>query len=98
MDFQALLDLEKSQALTNGGMLDVVNPPAILDARVDDAEAVVEKRRQGARRGVAVLVDARAEHLSAVGAIPRRIVRSSTEERNAERCTTDDHRVEVRRV
>src|SRR4026207_2118200 len=98
MDFQALLDLEKSQALTNGRMLDVVNPSPILDARVDDAEAVIEKRRQVARRDVAVLVDGGGEDLSAVGAIPRRIVRSSTEERNAERCTTDDHRVGIRRV
>jgi hypothetical protein len=45
MDFQALLDLEKSQALTNGRMLDVVNPLPILDARIDDGEGVMEKRR-----------------------------------------------------
>ena len=38
-------DLQVERHVTNGRMLDVVNPLPILDARIDDAEVVIEKRR-----------------------------------------------------
>ena len=46
MDFQPLLELEVAKALSNGGMLDVVNRLAVLDTRVDDAKIVIEEGRK----------------------------------------------------
>jgi hypothetical protein len=61
-------------------VLDVVDPVAVLDLRVDDADLVLEEGRQVAAAEVAVLVDRGREHRAAVLAVPGGIVGTAPEE------------------
>jgi hypothetical protein len=75
MDFHAALDFQKPQGLSHGRMDDFVNLLAAFDFRINDADSMLEKRRQITACQVAVFVDCRREHRAAVLAIPGRIIR-----------------------
>ena len=64
---------------------------ARLDLAVDDADAVLEERRQVAAGEVAILVDGRGQHRAAVVAIPGGIIGAAAEERDAIGGPADDH-------
>ena len=80
VNLEALADLEPLEHAAHRRMLNLADLLDVLDDGVDDAEAMVEKRRQLADADVAVLVDGRGQHGAAVLAIPLWIVRSAPEE------------------
>jgi hypothetical protein len=73
-------------------MADLVDALAILDLRIDNANLVLKKRRQVTAGQVAILVDRSCENRSAVDAIPRGIVGSSTKKRDTKGGPADNHR------
>src|SRR6185295_1154854 len=91
MNLDPARDAQVAQDLAHGGVRDLVERLAVLDQRVDDAEAVLEEGRQMPAREVAVLVDGGREYRPPMHAGPRGIVRATPEERDAERRATDDH-------
>ena len=76
VDFHAAGNLQVFQCLADGGVRDLVDRMAVLDLRVDHADAVFEEGRQVAAGQVAVLVDRRGDHRAAVVPIPPRIIGS----------------------
>ena len=64
---------------------------AVLDLAVDDAEAVLEERRQIAASEIAIFVDGRGQDGPAVAAIPAGVVGPAAEEGDAEGGSADDH-------
>src|SRR5437667_10837025 len=91
MDFEPAVDSEVANDLTRGRVTDVVDRHAVLDLRVDDADLVLEKRRQVTTRQIAVFVDRGRQHRTTVFAIPLGIVGAATEERDSKGCAADDH-------
>ena len=72
-------------------MADLVDGLARLDLAVDDADAVLEERRQIAAGEVAILVDGGGQDGAAVLPIPARVVGAAAEEGDAEGGSADDH-------
>jgi hypothetical protein len=80
MDFKTLFETEMPQTLPHRWVRDLINGLAILDARINDPEFVIEERRQVPRRDVAVLIYAGRDYLTAVMPVPRRVIRPTAEE------------------
>ena len=93
VDLEALVHVQPFEHAANRRVLDLADLLDVLDDRVDDAELVIEERRQLANADVAVLVDGRRQHGAAMLAIPVRVVGAAAEERDAERRAADDHLV-----
>src|SRR5439155_5877826 len=93
MDLDTPPPVQIAQDLGDGGVRDLVDRLACLDLRIDDADAVLEERRQVPAGQVAIFVDSRPEDGTSVLAIPGRVVRSAAEEGDSKRCPTDNHRV-----
>jgi len=80
MDLKTLFETEMPQTLPHGWVRDLINGLAILDARINDPEFVLEERRQVPRRDVAVLIYAGRDDLTAIMPVPRRVIRPTAEE------------------
>src|SRR5204863_7401666 len=91
MNLEPLLRLKAVEHSADGRMCDLADLLHVLDDRVDDAEAVIEKRRQLPHADVAVLVDRRRQDGAAVLAEPVGIVGASAKERHPKRRAADDH-------
>src|SRR6478609_771767 len=91
MDFEAIGDVHVLQHAPHGGMLDVLIGSGMLDTRVRDAGAMVEKRRQVPATDVTIFIDRRGEHRAAVVSKPCRVVRAAAEKRDAKGSSADNH-------
>src|SRR5579862_949084 len=91
VNLDAAMDFQETQRLADGGMLNFVQTIAVLDLRINDADAVFKKRREMAHGEVAILVNRRGQDGAAVFAVPGRVVRSSAKEGNPEGGSADDH-------
>src|SRR5210317_1477397 len=77
-----------AQALTNDGVLDLVDGGGVLCLRVADAELVSEVLLHGQ---VHVLVDGGAEHSAGLVGVAGFQIRAAAGEADAEWCASDDH-------
>ena len=89
--FDPLVDPHELQALANGGVLYLVDIALFLSQAVPNAILVLEKRRQEPTANVAVLVDGRIEHNSAIFAVPDGIIRPAAEKRDTKWRSADNH-------
>src|SRR5258705_3213609 len=91
-DVDAIVDLEKTEALTNDGVLNLVDRIDELRFRIIEPDAFVEQRRMLLDGDVDVRIDARAQDRSVfVGAIERGKVGPSAREADAKRRLRNDH-------
>ena len=81
----------KRSASRTAGWLISSSVVHVLDLAVDDADAMLEERRQIAAGEIAVLVDGGRQHRAAVLAIPGGVVGAAAEEGDSEGSSADDH-------
>src|SRR5436190_1568797 len=91
MDLQAFFGLKPVEHGAYRRMIDLVDLLDVLDDRINDAEPVIEERRELADADVAVLVDCRGQDRAAMFAEPVRIIGASAKERHPKRRAADDH-------
>src|SRR6185503_18414928 len=59
-----------AEDFTRGGVLDLIEGMAVLDLRIDEANRVLEERRQMPAGEIAILVDGRRQHCPTVLVVP----------------------------
>jgi hypothetical protein len=91
MQLQAALEIQVAQGRSDDGMFDLLGRLARFDLAVNDANPVLEKRRQMTAGEPAVFIDRRRQHRAAVDAIPGGIIGAAAEKRDAKRSPADDH-------
>src|SRR2546429_2055824 len=73
-------------------MHDLIDRLTMLDLGIDDAVSMLEEGREVAAVDIAVLVDRRGQHGSAMLDIPFWIIRPATEEGDPKRGSANDHK------
>src|SRR5438552_10822905 len=95
MQLDAAFDFEEVERLPNGGMADLLDRGAGFDLAVNDADGMFEEGGQIAAGQITILIDRGRQHGAAMSAIPTRIIGTATEEGDPERCSADDHSVDL---
>ena len=95
MQLDAALDFEEAERLPNRGVADLLDRGAGFDLAVNDADGMLEEGGQIAAGQITILIDGGRQHRPAMSAIPTRIIGTATEEGDPERCSTDDHSVDL---
>jgi hypothetical protein len=95
VDFQSAIELQMLQDFPDRRMRDLVRLLDALDLGINHAQAMLKKRRQISAGQIAILVDRRGQHATAMLAIPGGIIGAAPEERNPEWCPADNHGLSV---
>src|SRR5438132_5055596 len=91
MNLETAFPSQPSEHRSHCRVLDLGDFPDVLNLGINDAMPMVEKRREIATGDVAVFVDRSRENRAAVLPEPGGIVRAAAEERDSERCSSNDH-------
>src|SRR6266446_52650 len=91
MDLEAALPSQPSKHRFHCRVLDLGDFPDVLDLGIDDSMPMLEKRRKIPAADVAIFVDGGREDRATVFPEPGGIVCAAAEERDSERCSSNDH-------
>ena len=91
MHLDAVRHLHELQHRPGRRVPDLLDGPASVDLRVDHPVPMLEEGREIAAAQIAVLVDGRGHHRTAVFAIPSGIIGAATKKRDPEWCSAKNH-------
>src|SRR6266849_8488790 len=91
MNLDPVVNSQKLQATSNGGMLNRAILINILNFRIRNAAVIFKKRRKGPTGDVTAFIDRRGQDGSTMFAVPDGVVGASTKKRDAEWGAGDNH-------